>query len=75
MVETVGIYSRGAHAVVRPLSDDETIHFPGAQLAREEFARNRVEAVKLFYRHVIASALFPDNFVEVTGVSTVQTLD
>lgn len=39
------------------------------ELARDESLRNSEEGKVLFYRHAIANTLFPDHFIEVTGIS------
>ena len=65
-------YSRGFYAEVLRPKGEERIHFPQADLVRKESSRDRHWFARLYYRHKIASLLFPDNFITVVGASRLQ---
>lgn len=66
-------FSRGYYSTVYTLSDQERIRFPHAQLKkdsdRDPYISNPYWYALCFYRHKIASLLFPDNFIAVIGTT------
>lgn len=61
-------FSRGSivsKALVFRVSEEQKLLFPRADLVRIEGSIDKNWAAKLFYRHEIASLLFPNNFIEV----------
>lgn len=69
-------YSKGFNAEVYEVNPQERLWFPHADLVRLD--KPKIEGVvgdknrfkRLFYRHKIAQALFPDNFINVVAART-----
>lgn len=69
MVRFMGreLFSKGMHAKVHPIAEQEKILFPQADLTRLEFSDRPFHHKLLFYKHRIAQLLYPDQFIEVVG--------
>lgn len=70
MIERENIFAKGGNSLVRKPSIEERTMFTHAQLVREEFKNIKDMARISFYRHKIASTLFPGHFIEVVGVTS-----
>lgn len=65
-------FSKGFYSTVYTLNDQERLRFPHAQLKKDDgdpFRFHPYWYALSFYRHKIASLLFPENFIEVTGTT------
>lgn len=60
-------YSSGLYGEIFPVSSEQKLLFPQADLVREEELMDRFWFARLFYVHKIASLLFPGRFIEVVG--------
>lgn len=60
-------YSNGFHSEIYRLNPKQKLWFPSADLVKIDESTDKNWFARLFYRHKIASLLFPDNFIEVVG--------
>lgn len=60
-------YSGGFDARIYLLTPNQKILFPQADLVREYETNDKNWFARLFYRHRVASLLFPDNFIDVVA--------
>jgi len=60
-------YSNGFYSEVYRVSPEQKLWFPRSDLVRLDSSSDKNWFARLFYRHKIASLLFPNNFIEVVG--------
>ncbi len=63
------ILSKGYHARVRHLNDEEKRLFPEAEIVRETTTTDVAWAVRNFWRHRLVHLFHPDMFINVVGAS------
>lgn len=64
-------FSGGHVASVYKLSDSERMLFPKADLVRVDRIADPSWFARLYYKHKVASLLYPNNFIEVVGARVV----
>ena len=60
-------YSSGFYSEVFKVDKQQKLYFPQSDLVKVDESSDKNWFARLFYRHKIASLLFPDNFINVTG--------
>lgn len=62
-------FSHGFHASVLPVSEQEKILFPNADLVRIDHSSSPITFLQRCYIHNITHNLFPSNFIQVVGAT------
>lgn len=65
-------FSGGHVASIYKVSDDEKALFSRADLVRVDRVADPSWFTRLYYKHKVASLLYPDNFIEVVGARAVS---
>ena len=62
-------FSNGKLSVVHKTSSRDRVLFPSADVVRNEQTKDKWWFARLFYKHKIASLLFPQNVIDVVGAT------
>src|SRR5688572_25329406 len=65
-------FSHGAHSIIYNTTNRERGLYAGADLVKKASTNDRFWFARWFYRHKIASLLFPQNFINVVAATRVK---